>query len=84
MNTNRIKTDGFSNPETERYFREGWTQERSEKELQEEKVCALCRRAFPTPGTADPWVICLNPDSRYCYETLDPLFSCARHEPCTE
>jgi hypothetical protein len=26
------------------------------------------------------WILCLNPDSRYCYETLDACFSC----PCLE
>ena len=26
------------------------------------------------------WVICLNSDSRYCYETLDAFFSCPVQE----
>ena len=28
MNTNRIKSDGFSNPATQRYFVENWSDDR--------------------------------------------------------
>ena len=42
MNQNRIKLDGFSNPDTEQYFWDNWTDERHYKEIQEEKSCVFC------------------------------------------
>jgi hypothetical protein len=84
VNTNRIKRDGFSNPETERFFQEPWTEEGPDQEWEEGKICGLCSQRTLLLPAEYPWVLCLNPDSPYCYETLEPTFSCPRHKPWPE
>jgi hypothetical protein len=81
VNTNRIRREGFSNPETERFYQEVSSEERSEQEWEEAKICGLCSHGRCLLPFEYPWVLCLNPDSRHCYETLDPIFSCSRHKP---
>src|SRR6266545_7612958 len=80
MNTNKIKTDGFSNPETERFFAEQWDDERLLKQGEEEKHCGFCNHCFFLKSE-ELWILCLNADSPYCYETLDACFTCPGHEP---
>ena len=78
MNCNRIKSEGFSNPETERFFKAHWTYERQMREMETQKTCGFCLCAIPI---ADPCsVLCLNADSPYCYETVSAFFSCVRQE----
>jgi hypothetical protein len=84
VNTNRIKWDAFSNPDTEHFYKEIWTEERAEKAADEDKICGLCSHGTFLLPSEYPWVLCLNPDSPYCYETLDPFFSCPRHKPWPE
>ena len=84
MNTNRIKRDGFSNPATQRYFVENWSDDRYCEDIEERKCCGFCRNAHFVECEGYPWVICLNPDSAYCYETLDGSFSCPGQDPYPE
>jgi hypothetical protein len=81
MDTNYIKSDGFSNPDTQRYFVENWPDERFCKESDERKCCGFCLYGHFLEFTDYFWVICLNPDSPYCYETLDGSFSCPVQDP---
>jgi hypothetical protein len=84
VNTNRIKRDGFSNPDTERFYQEPWTEEGPDQEGEEGKICGLCSQGTFLLPSEYPWVLCLNPDSPYCYETVDPIFYCPRHKPWPE
>jgi hypothetical protein len=80
MKGNRIKRDGFSNPVTEEFFAQHWPDERLVQAANEEKCCIFCLYGHHLVKGDYPWIFCLNPDSGYCYETLDPHFWCVRFE----
>jgi len=74
MNKNHFKTTGFSNTNTQQWF-ESWSEELCLKLMDEEKLCGFCCHSrFVSDGE---WVVCLNADSPYCYETLCSSFICA-------
>jgi hypothetical protein len=77
MNKNRFRNDGFSNPETQRLF-EGWPEQECEANIESENLCGFCGHSRFLGGAE--WVVCLNADSRYCYETLCSWFTCSRFE----
>ena len=74
MNSNHIKRDGFSNPVTAALFRRHWTEKRREREIREESSCWFC--CFGCFVSESGWMLCLNPDSPHCDETVCLAFSC--------
>ena len=82
MNANRIKRDGFSNPETEGAY-QSWPEEKEEKDAEQKKHCGFCSHCFFLPADI-MWILCLNADSPYCYETVSVFFTCTGHEPWPE
>ena len=78
MNINRIRIDGFSNPETERYFR-SWSPAVVEEHSEQDKQCAYCEHGFFLARNL-ALLLCLNPDSPHCYETLEIWFTCPRQQ----
>ena len=77
MNANRIRYDGFSNPDTEAFY-QTWTLE--QQESNEGRECGLCACCF-FPGSDWQWILCLNIDGPCCYETVSVFFSCPRFKP---
>jgi hypothetical protein len=78
MNTNRISTTGFSNPDTERLFA-SWHAEEVERYSEKDKQCAFCEHGFFLHQNLT-LVLCLNPDSPHCHETVEIWFTCPRQE----
>ena len=76
-NQNRIRTDGFSNPDTERLFANPAPAGRPD----EENLCGLCRHAHFLPPSEGRWILCLNRKGPHWFETVSSCFTCARHEP---
>jgi hypothetical protein len=73
VNSNRIVTTGFSNPESARRFRESYP---NEPELQEQATylhCGAC--SFFASFNAD-WGLCCNTKSRHHLETVKEEFTC--------
>jgi hypothetical protein len=85
MNSNQIKRNGFSNPKTERHFKKNWTEGKNAVQVSEGNCCGLCQHCcfVGHPNPVD-WILCLNPKSEYCHETLDPNFTCLQQEPMPE
>lgn len=75
MNTNRIMTTGFSNPESDRLYRSGWPDEPSVQKQKEElsEQCGGC--SFFAVFNAD-WGLCCHPKSRHHLETVFEHFTC--------
>lgn len=82
MNTNLIKKDGFSNPDTKRLFEEHWNDELSDEQCK--KLCGLCNHGFFLDPPDLDWVLCLNRDGPHAFETVSSLFTCPAHEPTEE
>ena len=78
MNANKIQVKGFSNPDTERVFA-SWPDEHHRQLFRQGRLCGLCAHCFFTEDRSES-VVCLNPDSPHCYETVDSCFSCALHQ----
>ena len=75
MNINEIVTDGFSNPDTEKLYKEDWPDEPKLREQCHEDCaqCGLC--SYFAPLNAD-WGLCCNPASRHHLETVFEHFTC--------
>ena len=74
MNSNFIKTDEFSNPESERLYRERWPDEPGMKARYEVgDQCGGC--SFYAKLNAD-WGLCCYAASRHHLETVFEHFSC--------
>ena len=78
MNINRINTVGFSNPETERRFL-SWPAAQVERYSRKERQCAFCVHGFFLYQNLT-LLLCLNPDSPHCHETLEVWFTCPVQE----
>jgi hypothetical protein len=78
MNTNRIVTDRFSNPESEKLYREHWPDEpQTYTDLYEEgQQCGGC--SFFAKFNSD-WGLCCHPESRHHLETVFEHFTCPRY-----
>ena len=79
MNTNYIKQDGFSNPDTERLF---WKEQRH-RCCRDGKQCGVCAHShllIESP-IENLWFFCLNEDSEYFLETVHFAFGCDHQEP---
>ena len=75
MNTNRIKTDGFSNPDSEQLMNQQWPDEPELAVQQNEGgQCGAC--SFFAPFNLD-WGLCCHPNSRHHLETVFEHFTCA-------
>lgn len=71
---NRIKLDGFSNPESERLYKEQWPDDPALKEQYENGgQCGGC--SFFAPLDSD-WGLCLYKKSKHFRETVFEHFSC--------
>jgi hypothetical protein len=69
--------DGFSNPGTERDYRQ-WPAERRHQIALRGKECGFCSHCFSL--TAHPvFALCLNARSPYYQETVSICFSCSLH-----
>lgn len=78
MNSNRIVTDRFSNPESQKMYQEHWSEEPETYTglYQEGYQCGGC--AFFAPFNPD-WGLCCHPDSRHHLETVFEHFTCPAH-----
>lgn len=77
MNTNTIKTDGWSNPESERLYLDRWQSEPDMIDYVENCIqCGGC--SFYAEFNCD-WGLCCNPKSRHHLETVLEHFSCLSH-----
>ena len=75
MNQNRIKTEGFSNSESERLYTEHWPDDPETAELCDAgQQCGGC--AFYAKFNAD-YGLCCNSNSRHTLETIFEHFTCA-------
>jgi hypothetical protein len=73
-NQNRIITDGFSNQESLRMYREQWPREPTTAEQHERgEQCGGC--SFFAPFNKD-WGLCCNVQSRHHLETVFEHFTC--------
>lgn len=77
MNTNAIRTDGWSNPETEATYKNDWPESPELKlQHQEGDQCGGC--SFFAAFSAD-WGLCCNADSRNHLETVFEHFTCSQY-----
>lgn len=77
MNTNIIKTNGFSSPESEASYKLGFATDPAAKELYDDgSQCGGC--SFFAPLNAD-YGLCCHPGSKHCTETVFEHFTCAKH-----
>ena len=75
VNENRVVTDRFSNPESERRYRDHWPGEPElAAQCEEGGQCGGC--AYFAPFNSD-WGLCCNPSSRHATETVFEHFSCS-------
>lgn len=81
MDTNQIIKDGFSNPDTGRFF-ERLDKDRVAKAVEAMKDCGACvHRVFlvDSPGEYE-WLLCMHEDSPHFLETLKWSFvGCCKH-----
>jgi hypothetical protein len=76
---NVVRTDGWSDPASERLYREGWPGEPDCRERHARgDQCGGC--AFFAPLNAD-WGLCAHPGSRHRLETVFEHFTCPAHVP---
>lgn len=74
MNTNNISTEAWSNPESERLYREKWPDEAALRSRHEEGLqCGGC--SFFAKFNED-WGLCCNPTARHHLETVWEHFTC--------
>ena len=85
MDRNYIRKDGFSNPDTERFFKENWNEERMMALCQGNKHCGRCIHAHLLIESPEEnlWWFCLNEASEYFLETVHFAFGCIHQEPCS-
>ena len=83
MDTNQIKKDGFSNPDTEQLFDQQWDHERMLSEYRARKDCGWCRdRVFIVDAPEEyKWVLCLSDRAPHWLETVAACFSCPYQQP---
>ena len=75
MNENRIVTAGFSNPDSERRYRNQWSDEpKLGAQYEEGGQCGGC--AYFAPFNSD-WGLCCNGESRHMTETVFEHFTCS-------
>ena len=82
MDTNFIKKDGFSNPDTERVFK-SWRTDQGEAVVEATKDCGACLRSLclvDAPAEYE-WLLCLKPNSPYQLETVHWAFTCPEQRP---
>lgn len=79
MNTNFLRKDGFSNPETKRLFEEHWNDDVTDEQCK--RMCGLCNHGFFLDPPDLDWVLCLNRDGPHAFETVSCMFTCPAHEP---
>jgi hypothetical protein len=65
MDTNYIKKDGFSNPDTERFFKKHWNGDLMEATCRARKHCGVCFCAFIFVDSVEDnlWLLCTHEDS---------------------
>lgn len=82
MDTNFIRKDGFSNPDTERLFREKWDEERMDAVCAINRHCGMCLACefLVESPEENLWLLCRDEDSPYFLETLHFPFSCEHHD----
>src|SRR4051794_8736669 len=81
MDTNYIRKDGFSNPETERLYKT-WDRERGMASLESRQNCGACLDRYSlidSPGQYC-WFLCLGENSPHFLETLHWSFGCPQHQ----
>lgn len=77
MNTNKIKTTGFSNPEAETMYQQSWNGDATLQHLYDNGgQCGAC--SFFAPFNAD-YGLCCNEASRHLTETVFEHFTCVSH-----
>lgn len=77
MNANHIVTDRWSNPDSERRYREGWPEEPAlAAQYSGGNQCGAC--AYFAPFNAD-WGLCCCSRSRHVTETVFEHFTCAAY-----
>ena len=77
MNTNVIKTDGFSSAESAALFDSGFTSDPVARRVHEAGgQCGGC--TFFAPFN-DDWGLCCHPESRHRTETVFEHFTCASY-----
>ncbi len=81
MDTNYVRKDGFSNPDTERFFKQHWTPEQMFAVCDALKHCGVCDYAFEIVDTPQEhlWYLCWNEDAPYHLETVHFAFTCPHH-----
>ena len=75
MNTNRIITDDWSNPDSARLFRRRWPDEPAVREQCEEAALQCGGCSFFAKFNMD-WGLCCHPASRHHLETVFEHFTC--------
>ncbi len=76
MNSNQIKTDGFSNPDSQRLMNEQWPDE-PELRVQQSEDCLQCGGCSFYGKLNFDWGVCCNQKSRHHLETVFEHFTCA-------
>jgi hypothetical protein len=86
MDTNYIKKDGFSNPDTERFFKKHWNEDLMAATCRARKHCGVCFCGFIFVDSVEDnlWLLCTHDESPYYLETLHFAFSCPYQDPCEE
>ena len=81
MNSNYVRNDGFSNPETERFFKQHWGPEQMWAVCNALKHCGVCGFGFEIVDSPQErlWHLCWNEDSPYHMETVHCAFTCPHH-----
>jgi hypothetical protein len=71
MDSNYIKKDGFSNPDTERFFNKHWKEDLMEATCRARKHCGVCFCGFIFVDSAEDnlWLLCTHDESPYYLET---------------
>src|SRR6188508_2346887 len=82
MDTNQIRKDGFSNPETERESKAWKEQGREMALIEANKNCGSClfNSFIVDSPEAYHWLLCLNEDSPRHLETLRWTYCCDHHQ----
>ena len=62
MDANYIRKDGFSNPETERFFAQHWDAERMQGQCEALEHCGICVHSYYLIDSPQDrlWMLCLN------------------------
>jgi hypothetical protein len=71
MDSNYIKKDGFSNPDTEGFFKKHWNEDLMEATCRARKHCGVCFCAFIFVDSVEDnlWMLCIHEESPYYLET---------------